>query len=212
MTTASATPVARVSPSPQEFTAKGPAEREQELALIGGSMKQHRSEQIVGPTTHAYTAVTTNPLWNHTLLQHNWLITSPYAEARHQLNLSSLETQDQLMSLILTLLIAVRNDYATCRYEDAFDWRMLMNSLKTLADSEGVRWKRREYYVVEFRSKLKEDIDVDLLYRLDKESHGEAAQSGGLLKYWYGKPDVERRNLATCEPPYCVIWEIADSI
>jgi len=26
----------------------------------------------------------------------------------------------------------------------------------------------------------------------------EATLSGGLLKYWYGKPDAERRNLATC--------------
>jgi hypothetical protein len=41
------------------------------------------------------------------------------------------------------------------------------------------------------------------LYKLDYESHAEACESGGLLKYWFGKADGERRNLATCK--FCSI-------
>jgi len=32
----------------------------------------------------------------------------------------------------------------------------------------------------------------------DKAAHAEAIKSGGLLKYWFGIPDENRRNLATC--------------
>ena len=60
-------------------------------------------------------------------------------------------------------------------------------------------WTSQTFYVVIFRSQLKPDIDNDLLYKLDYESHREACESGGLLKYWFGKTDGERRNLATCE-------------
>jgi hypothetical protein len=101
--------------------------------------------------------------------------------------------------VVLTHLNVARDEYTTCRYEEAFDWTALLAALNTLAEQLGRRWKRREYYIVEFRSKLKERINVDLLYKLDKESHSEANQSGGLFKYWYGSPDSERRNLATCK-------------
>jgi len=33
---------------------------------------------------------------------------------------------------------------------------------------------------------------------LDEGSHAEATKSGGLLKYWFGMPDEDGRNLATC--------------
>ncbi|CAN9330742.1 unnamed protein product [Alternaria alternata] len=64
--------------------------------------------------------------------------------------------------------------------------------------AERYEWKETSFYVVVFRSQLKEDIDQEWLYRLDEESHREACESGGLLKYWFGKGDEERRNLATC--------------
>ncbi|KAJ9120377.1 hypothetical protein QFC24_005334 [Naganishia onofrii] len=36
------------------------------------------------------------------------------------------------------------------------------------------------------------------LYAADREAHEEAVQSGGLLMYWYGEPDVQGNNVATC--------------
>lgn len=59
-------------------------------------------------------------------------------------------------------------------------------------------------YVIAFRLILKREIaqnpqNTQLLFDFDKRSHAEANALGGLLKYWYGKPDPETgQNLATC--------------
>ncbi|KIW64995.1 hypothetical protein, variant [Phialophora macrospora] len=127
-----------------------------------------------------------------------WLTVSPYLEHEHLLDLNSVDTPNRLLALASTELEPATPQYATVKYEDALDWDSLMFTLKSLAAKEGYRWTRQEFYVVEFRSKLKKDVDVELLFKLDKESHIEATASGGLLKYWYGVPDENRRNLATC--------------
>ncbi|KIW92384.1 uncharacterized protein Z519_07368 [Cladophialophora bantiana CBS 173.52] len=126
------------------------------------------------------------------------LTVSPYLEPEHLLDLNTLDTPSRLLALASTQLEPASGKYATVPYEDAFDWSSLMATLKSLAAKEAYRWTRQEFYAVEFRSKLRRNIDVDLLFKLDKESHIEATQSGGLLKYWYGVPDMDRRNLATC--------------
>ncbi|KAK5189572.1 hypothetical protein LTR92_010474 [Exophiala xenobiotica] len=131
----------------------------------------------------------------------HWLNVSPYPEPEHLLDLQSLGTPCRLLALALTTLAPATTDYALTKYQDAIDWRSVMSRLRSLAQRDGYTWTRQEFYVVDFRSKLMRDIDVDLLFKLDKLSHVEATQSGGLLKYWYGVPDGDRRNLATCE--YC---------
>lgn len=73
-----------------------------------------------------------------------------------------------------------------------------MNTLRTLSRDEGYTWKKTEFYVVSFRSRLSPDADPDKLFQLDAFSHQEAMASGGLLRYWYGVKDQDRRNLATC--------------
>jgi len=129
----------------------------------------------------------------------HWLTVSPYLEPEHLLDLRSVDTPNRLLALASVQLAPATGDYATVNYGDALDWISLMSSLKAVAAAEGYRWTRHAFYVVEFRSKLKQNIDNDLLFKLDKESHAEATKSGGLLKYWYGVPDTERRNLATCK-------------
>ena len=98
--------------------------------------------------------------------------------------------------------------YATTEYTQALNLDDVLGLLRGLVDEEGAiqeggkevfKWKETAFYVVTFRSKLKEGIDNDYLYKLDAESHREACESGGLLKYWFGKADGERRNLATCK-------------
>ena len=129
----------------------------------------------------------------------DFLGVSPYPEQEHQLDLRTVDTPNRLLALALTQLEPATSEYATVRYEDALDWTALFSYLKALVAKEGYNWQRQDFYVVEFRSKLKLNIDVDLLFTLDKESHVEATASGGLLKYWYGVPNSERRNLATCK-------------
>lgn len=128
-----------------------------------------------------------------------WFVVSPYLEQEHLLDLQSVDTPNRLLALALTVLAPATKEYATTAYQDAINWGDVMSRLKSLAREQGYTWTRQEFYVVDFRSKLMEDIDSELLFRLDKFSHVEATQSGGLLKYWYGTPDANRRNLATCE-------------
>ncbi|KAL6151780.1 hypothetical protein ACJQWK_10256 [Exserohilum turcicum] len=128
------------------------------------------------------------------------LISSPYNKPNHYLDLTSpsLPLQSVLLALALTALQPVVPTYATAPYTAALNLDAVLDVLRALARSEGVQWQEAKFYVVVFRSRLKERIDNDYLYKLDEESHAEACASGGLLKYWFGKSDAERRNLATC--------------
>ena len=126
------------------------------------------------------------------------VVSSPYAEFNHLLSLDALDLPNLCLALALTLLEPIRPDYATCEYQLAFNWSHVMHSLVSLAAGAKIGWTRQTFYVVEFRSRVKQDINRELLYSLDKESHAEATASGGLLKYWYGVPDEQRNNLATC--------------
>ena len=136
------------------------------------------------------------------LLSTTILRASPYAGPEHLLHLETLDAQNRLMALALSSLSPAKPDYATASYQQAFHWNQVITLLATLAKEQRITWRKQSFYVVEFRSKLKENIDNDRLYLLDKQSHMEATSSGGLLKYWYGFPDSERYNLATCEDLY----------
>ncbi|KAG9191237.1 hypothetical protein G6011_09325 [Alternaria panax] len=128
------------------------------------------------------------------------LISSPYNIPHHYLDLSSphLTTPSRLLALALTALKPATHTYATAPYEQALNFASTISLLRDVTQREKHDWKETSFYVVVFRSQLKEGIDEEWLYRLDEESHREACESGGLLKYWFGKGDGERRNLATC--------------
>jgi hypothetical protein len=129
-----------------------------------------------------------------------YLVSSPYNITSQLLDLRRLTLSSLLFAKALSMLKPVRMDYATADYIDIFNWSDVLGTLRELAkQQDGFKWTETSFYIVIFRSKLKEKIDTDLLYRLDAMSHTEATESGGLLKYWFGKPDNERRNLATCE-------------
>lgn len=126
------------------------------------------------------------------------LTSSPYPDAANQLHLPSLPLPSQLFALALTALSPSRPDYATAPYTESFNWPSVFSLLRALSQKQNITWPRTEFYVVIFRSKLKEVIDRERLGLLDQMSHQEACASGGLLKYWFGAPDGGRRNLATC--------------
>ncbi|KAK4494666.1 hypothetical protein PRZ48_014022 [Zasmidium cellare] len=126
------------------------------------------------------------------------LISSPYPDFENQLQLDHLDLPNQLLAFALTALKPIRDDYATAPYLESFNWSEVFALLRTLSKQVGYEWKKQDFYVVIFRSKLQANIDRDRLGLLDQMSHQEACASGGLLKYWFGSPDVERQNLATC--------------
>jgi hypothetical protein len=123
----------------------------------------------------------------------------PYNNPGHYLDLTTLSTPSLLLAKALTALQPTTPDYATAPYAEALNFGRVLDLLQSLAHSVGFEWKETHFYVVVFRSQLNAGVDQDWLYKLDYESHREACESGGLLKYWFGKADGERRNLATCK-------------
>lgn len=127
------------------------------------------------------------------------LITSPYNLPNHLLDLNRLpNVQDRILALALTQLTPVREDYATAVYEETFNWGEIGDAIRQLSSLAQHPWTEKSYFVVIFRSQLKVDFDRQLLWELDRESHREAVESGGLLKYWFGQCNGQMRNLATC--------------
>jgi hypothetical protein len=130
------------------------------------------------------------------------LISAPYNNPGHYLDLSALPLPSSLFAQALTALQPTRPDYATAPYLQVLNFPTILSELRRLCTLTNTHWRRTSFYVVIFRSQLHPGVDQDWLYKLDYESHREACESGGLLKYWFGKADLsengERRNLATC--------------
>ena len=126
------------------------------------------------------------------------LVVSPYATTPHLLDLRELEESPRLLAKALTVLQSVREDYATAPYHLSFNWDAVTKQLKSLLEISKYLWTRQQFYIVVFRSQVPPTTDRIHLGRLDQRSHAEAIKSGGLLKYWFGLPDANGRNLATC--------------
>ncbi|KAL2267858.1 hypothetical protein VTJ83DRAFT_5135 [Remersonia thermophila] len=127
-----------------------------------------------------------------------YLVVSPYDEQGHLLDLETLDAENQLLALALTRLECLRADYATAPYIETFNWDQVIDILRALARERNHRWKETSFFVVAFRSQIPPTTVYAELGVLDKAAHAEATASGGFLKYWFGTPDNEGRNLATC--------------
>ena len=130
------------------------------------------------------------------------LIVSPYTTSPHLLDLGTLEEPQRLLAKSLTLLQSTREDYATAAYHQSFNWDAVTDQLKSLLEFSAYEWKHQHFYIVVFRSQIPPTTDRTHLIELDQRSHAEATKSGGLLKYWFGLPDENGRNLATCNISY----------
>ena len=129
----------------------------------------------------------------------DFLVASPYTSQPHLLNLQALNTSQQLLAKALVAFQPLRDDYATASYAKAFNWDVVINELRISSDQRGFIWKGQHFYIVVFRSQVPQSTNRVELGELDRRSHAEATKSGGLLKYWFGIPDENGRNLATCK-------------
>ncbi|KAK0741951.1 hypothetical protein B0T21DRAFT_282302 [Apiosordaria backusii] len=127
-----------------------------------------------------------------------YLVVSPYVEQEHLLDLQTLDDENQLLALALTQMKCLRDDYATAPYLETFNWPDIIDTLRALAFQRQHAWQKTSFYIVAFRSRIPPTTVYAELGTLDKAAHVEATLSGGFLKYWFGTPDVEGRNLATC--------------
>lgn len=129
---------------------------------------------------------------------------SPYEEKEHWLDLSKEEMNYQIIALALQSFSPVTNKYAFEEYEKAFNISEIVRLVKTYSKELSYHFQRTTVYVIAFRSILFEEVRKSsekrqVLADVDKASHLEANESGGLLKYWFGVPDDEfGKNLATC--------------
>jgi hypothetical protein len=128
------------------------------------------------------------------------LISSPYNNPGHYLDLTTLPLPSLLLARALSALAPTTPSYAITPYAQSLNFDHVLAVLRTQTPPS-YTFPTTSFYVVVFQSKLKAGIDQDWLYKLDYESHAEACASGGLLKYWFGRADLrgERRNLATCK-------------
>jgi hypothetical protein len=100
---------------------------------------------------------------------------SPYHDPRNFLNLDELSTPVRLFALALTKFEPLRPDYATSPYMATFNFDAIFGTLRDLCQDAGIEWKRQEFYVVIFRSKLRESADRVRLGELDQMSHQEVS-------------------------------------
>jgi hypothetical protein len=112
------------------------------------------------------------------------LVVSPYTDAAHLLDLTTLDQENQLLTRALSHLTCLRPDYATSPYLETFNWGEVIDVLRSLSKESGHRWKETSFYIVAFRSQIPPAtvLRYDELGALDKASHAEAMASGGLLK------------------------------
>ncbi|KAI7785453.1 uncharacterized protein LA080_007290 [Diaporthe eres] len=136
--------------------------------------------------------------------ERRYVVASPYTEAEHLLDLETLDAENQILGEALVDLKCLRHDYATAAYADTFNWDEVVGRVRELAAARNHGWRETSWYIVAFRSRYEQGIDYSHLGDLDKAAHAEATASGGFLKYWFGTPDRNLRNLATC------IWRNRD--
>lgn len=75
----------------------------------------------------------------------DFLIVSPYTSPPHLLDLRALNTAQQLLAKALTILEAVRLDYATAPYVEAFNWETVFAKLKGLVRQHNYPWERQHF-------------------------------------------------------------------
>ncbi|KAL8880427.1 MAG: hypothetical protein Q9198_002158 [Flavoplaca austrocitrina] len=126
------------------------------------------------------------------------LIVSPYTSRSHLLDLTLLNRAQALFARSLTIMAPITADYATSPFIRSFNWKAVFSLLALSARAEGFEWKEQSFYVIIFRSQVPPSTSRSELAALDRKAHEEAMAGNGLLKYWFGNPDAEGRNLATC--------------
>jgi hypothetical protein len=94
---------------------------------------------------------------------------------------------------VLGGLRPTRDDHAVAPILESFNWAECLGSVEDA-----------DWYMVAFRSVRSLDADDRLLYELDALAHEEAISHTGLVHYFGGELDAERRCLSFC------VWENRD--
>ncbi|ODV81096.1 uncharacterized protein CANTADRAFT_25357 [Suhomyces tanzawaensis NRRL Y-17324] len=129
---------------------------------------------------------------------------SPYHEKEHWLDLTKVPDTKRVIALALQSFEPRNEQYAFDDYDQAFNIPEIVELARNYAKQLEIEIEPTSVYVIAFRLILKLEVQASsenrrFLAKVDKDSHVEANESGGLLKYWFGTPDdVHGKNLATC--------------
>ncbi|KAL8854532.1 MAG: hypothetical protein Q9221_000567 [Calogaya cf. arnoldii] len=126
------------------------------------------------------------------------LIVSPYPSRPHALDLTLLGRAPILLASALTILAPVAASYPTSPYISSFNWQAVFGLLAASAKADRFAWKEQFFYVIIFRSQIPPSTSRSDLAALDMKAHAQAMVRNGLLRYWFGGPDAEGRNLTAC--------------
>jgi hypothetical protein len=94
----------------------------------------------------------------------------------------------------------IRDDFAHVRTLEGFDWQRIGRGVRR---TEPLGIKSSEKYLVVFRSRRKEDANIDQLVALEDAAYEDATKSGKLIAYKAGPIREDRRNVSFC------IWRSA---
>ncbi|KAK6457412.1 uncharacterized protein RJT20DRAFT_1983 [Scheffersomyces xylosifermentans] len=149
------------------------------------------------------------PVYDHTkgkldVTSIDLIRSSPYYEKDHWLDLTRSTDAYKVIGLALQSFKPTTEKYAFDPYLEAFNISVIIKLVKDYAKQLQIKFPKTHVYIIAFRSILFEHVQTSaekrqFLATVDKDSHKEANESGGLLKYWFGTPDdVHGQNLATC--------------
>lgn len=82
------------------------------------------------------------------------------------------------MTLALKTFTNISDDYAKIPYQDAFNIGDVIERLKSITGEKAEAFEERKYFIVAFRSKLKDLTVYTDLSPLDKAAHAEATRLG----------------------------------
>ncbi|KAL2067113.1 hypothetical protein VTL71DRAFT_1537 [Oculimacula yallundae] len=149
--------------------------------------------------SNARTSTSTTPVKQITSMpKKDLLVVSPYLEEDHLLDLSTLDTANQLLARAMVDLKFIRDDHRTAPYIVSLNWPDVIKSVRDMAQASDFEWTKTDFYIVVFRSRIPPTTVYSDLGVLDKAAHAEATAGGGFLKYIFSTPDSFGRNLATC--------------
>lgn len=103
---------------------------------------QASAMQLSGLTTTSHATAPVKKVTSAT--KKEFLVVSPYLEEPHLLDLSTLDTANQLLAKALVDLKFIRDDHRTAPYVDSFNWPEIIDSVRKLAEASGFKWKKTD--------------------------------------------------------------------
>lgn len=89
------------------------------------------------------------------------IISSPYLDSNHLLNIKDLAEPFRIIALALQKFEPIDDQYASLRYDAAFDLERIRKWINEHVKVNGVKFPETSAYIIAFRSILKDEVVND---------------------------------------------------